>query len=497
MVEKILRLGKETAVYGLSTVVGRLLNFLIVPFYANVLLPEENGVIANVYAYIAFAAVVYGYGMEQAYMRFVASQEIGDKKQNFTVPFLSLAGTSVLLSLVIHTSSTTIAALIGLDPSQHILVRYAGWILCFDTLAVVPFASLRMQQRAKKFASLKILNVSTNLILNVVLIVGFHRRAEGVFLANLLASVFTFCVMLNLVREQISFDIPGRLYKEILKFGLPYIPAGLSGVAMQVVDRPIVRALTNDATLGVYQLNYRLGIFMMLIVGMFDYAWRPFFLNHATDPDAKQLFSKVFTYFLLAMTSIFLVVSFFIEDVVRMSIFGRQFFPPAYWPGVQIVPYILLSYVFTGAYVVFVVGVYLEKKTKYLPLVTGAGALVNIGLNFLLIPIYGILGAALATLCSYIVMAVGMFLASQRFYPVQYEWNKVVRLSFVVAVLFVAFKLLSPEPLSFSGVLLKLAFLSAFVASLFALNIVSMKEFVLTKSAILKTLTSPGKTPEA
>lgn len=497
MVEKILRLGKETAVYGLSTVVGRLLNFLIVPFYANVLLPEENGIIANIYAYIAFAAVVYGYGMEQAYMRFVATQELGDKKQNFTVAFLSLAGTSVLFSLVVSFFSAPIASLIGLDSSQHKLVQYGAWILCFDTLSVVPFASLRMQQRATKFASMKILNVSSNLILNIVLIVGFHWKTEGVFLANLLASVFTFGIMLNLVREQLSFDLPGRLYKEILKFGLPYLPAGLSGVAMQVVDRPIVRALTNDATLGVYQLNYRLGIFMMLIVGMFDYAWKPFFLNHASDPDAKQLFSKVFTYFLLAMSVIFLSVSLFIEDVVRISIFGRQFFPPAYWPGVQIVPYILLSYIFTGAYVVFVVGVYIEKKTKYLPLVTGAGALVNVGMNFLLIPVYGILGAALATLCSYIVMAVGMFFASQRFYPVQYEWSKIARLSFIVAALFIGFRFLSPEPATTYGLILKLGLLGMFVAGLFVLDIVSMKEFVLTKSAILKTLTSPGKPPEA
>lgn len=181
MLEKIIRLGKETAIYGLSTVIGRLLNFLIVPFYANVLLPSENGIISNIYAYIAFAFVFYCYGMEPAYMRFVSSLELGDKKQNFSVPFLSLLASSILLSLIIHLNSSVIAPLIGIENSQHQLIQYAGWILCFDALTVIPFASLRMEQKAKRFASLKLFNIITNLLLNLFLILGLGMHAEGVF----------------------------------------------------------------------------------------------------------------------------------------------------------------------------------------------------------------------------------------------------------------------------------------------------------------------------
>ncbi|MEK7669778.1 MAG: oligosaccharide flippase family protein, partial [Bacteroidota bacterium] len=130
MIEKILKLGKETAVYGLSTVVGRLLNFLLVPFYTNLLIPAEFGVIANVYAYIAFVVVVYGYGMEQAYMRFVSSLEIGDKQQNFSVPFFSLVGTSVVFSSLIHFCAPTVASLIDIPSDQTRIVEYAAWILC-------------------------------------------------------------------------------------------------------------------------------------------------------------------------------------------------------------------------------------------------------------------------------------------------------------------------------------------------------------------------------
>jgi O-antigen/teichoic acid export membrane protein len=488
MLDKILRLGKETAIYGLSTVIGRLLNFLIVPFYANVLLPSENGVISNIYAYIAFVYVIFCYGMEPAYMRFVSSLELGDKKQNFSVPFLSLLSTSVIFAIAIHFNSSFIALLIGLDQSQYQFIQYAGWILCFDSLSVIPFASLRMEQKAKRFAMLKIFNISVNLILNLCLILGFGMHAEGVFIANLIASVLTFLAMMGLVFNQLTFKLSSNLYKEILKFGIPYIPAGLAGIAMQVVDRPIVKALTNDATLGIYQLNYRLGIFMMLIVGMFDYAWRPFFLNHAKDADAKQLFAKVFTYFVIGAMAIFLSVSLFIEDIVRMKFFGKEFFPPIYWPGVEIVPWVLLAYVFTGAYVVFVVGIYLEKKTKYLPLVSGAGALLNIGANFFLIPRIGILGAALSTLLSYIVMAVGMYFASQRFYRVEYEWEKVVKVSFSALILFLIFRLLGLAPLDAESIIVKILLLIIFWFLLLILKVIDSKEITEMKLLVLRLI---------
>jgi len=489
MLEKILRLGKETAIYGLSTIVGRMLNFLIVPFYANFLLPAENGIISNIYAYIAFAFILFSYGMEPAYMRFVSSLEFGNKKQNFSVPFVSLLLTSVFFALIIHVNSSSLASLLGMGPSHYTFIQYAGWILCFDALTVIPFASLRMEQKAKRFASLKLFNIVCNLLLNLFLILGLKMHAEGVLLANLLASGLTFLAMLGMILRQLTFNFPALLYKELLKFGIPYIPAGLAGIAMQVIDRPIVKALTNDATLGIYQLNYRLGIFMMLIVGMFDYAWRPFFLNHAKDPDAKQLFAKVFTYFILGAMAIFLTVSFFIEDIVRMKFFGKQFFPPVYWQGLEIVPWVLLAYVFTGAYVVFVVGIYLEKKTKYLPLVTGAGALLNVGANFVLIPMIGILGAAFSTLLSYIVMAVGIYFASQRFYRVEYEWEKVIKIIGSAMVLFSVFLFSHPEPLSFIGGVVKIALIGIFGGTLFIMKVIDSKEIAEVKRIVCKILT--------
>jgi len=188
---------------------------------------------------------------------------------------------------------------------------------------------------------------------------------------------------------------------------------------------------------GIYQANYRLGIFMMLVVSMFDFAWRPFFLTHAKDSDAKPLFARVLTYFVLLMTGVFLVLSFFLEDVVRLPVFwGHSILPPEYWPGITIVPVVLLGYMFLGVSNNFVAGIYIEKKTSHLPINTFIGASINVAANFMLIPVFGIMGAALATLLSYAAMAIALYIVVQRFYPITYEFGRVARIAVAGATVY-------------------------------------------------------------
>ena len=484
MIEKVFRLGKETAIYGLSSIVGRFLNFLLVPIYTNFLSPAQYGVFTNLYAYIAFIFVIYGYGMDSAYMRFVSTLEMGDKKQNFSTPFASLVVTSLVLSIAIYLAATPLGVLVGLTALQGNLVQYAAWILFFDTLSIVPFAYLRMENRAKTFAGLRVLNIVINGVLTVIFLALLHMGIEAMFIANLVASASTFVVLLWIALPQLTLRFSKPLYREFLRFGLPYIPASLASIAIQVIDRPIVKALTNDATLGIYQASYRLGVFMMLVVGMFDYAWRPFFLTHAKDPDARELFAKVFTYLVSLMMLLFVGVSLFIDDIVRLHLFGGYFINPRYWGGLSIVPVVLLAYVFTGAYVNFVVGVYLEKKTKYLPYATGAGALVNVVANYVLIPRIGIMGAAIATLLSYIVMAIGIYFPSQRLYHVPYEWGRIARLVGAALAAFLIYSVLDLEPASLYGIIIKAVICLAFIVLVLLLRVFDRADLEQTKAAI-------------
>jgi O-antigen/teichoic acid export membrane protein len=207
-------------------------------------------------------------------------------------------------------------------------------------------------------------------------------------------------------------------------------------MVLQVIDRPMLKAFTNDSNVGIYQANYRLGIFMNLVTSMFDYAWKPFFLSHANDDNAKTLFARVLTYFLLVMSGIFLVLSFFISDIVQIRIFGRHIIHPDYWSGLGVVPVVLLAYIFGGISIHFNAGIFIEKKTAYLLPTSILAAVSNIVANYFLIPKYGIMGAAYATLIAYAFSAFVMYFIVQKFYRIEYEFGRIVKLALSVALVY-------------------------------------------------------------
>ncbi|MCK5571194.1 MAG: polysaccharide biosynthesis C-terminal domain-containing protein, partial [Bacteroidetes bacterium] len=273
----------------------------------------------------------------------------------------------------------------------------------------------------------------------------------------------------------------GGLYEALLGFGLPYVPAGLASMLIQVMNRPILEALKGKAAVGVFQANYRLGIFMMLIVSMYDFAWRPFFLAHASDPDAKPLFARILTYFVLLTTSVFLFLSFFLEDIVQLPLFwGYTLLAEPYWGGLYIVPVVLLAYIFLGVYNNLMAGVYIEKRTRILPIVTVTGAAVNVAINYLLIPSLDLMGAALATLASYVVMALLLYTLVQKFYPIQYELGRITKIALAAVSVYAMFVFLPEGPYAVPG--------KAFLLILFGVMMYLMRFFIPSELKGLRAL---------
>jgi O-antigen/teichoic acid export membrane protein len=480
MFDKIKRLGTETAIYGVSTILGRFLTFILTPVYANILPPSEVGIVATVYAYIAFLNVLYGFGLEGAFMKYTSTLEVGTRKQNFSVPFISLSITSFLFSVLIYWQSGSLAMMANLSAPYHALPKYTALILFLDAVAIVPFASLRMAGKAKKFATLKLVNIVVNVGCNLLFLLSYKMGVEGIFYSNIIASAFTLLLLLPTIIKNTTLEWNRSLFGSLLRFGLPTVPSYIATMMIQVIDRPILEAMTDKATVGIYQANYRLGIFMMLVVSMFDFAWRPFFFSHAKEPDAKQMFARVLTYFLLITTWVFLIVSFFIDDVVKLPIFwGRSILPEPYWTGLAIVPVVLLAYVFLGISNNVAAGIYIEKKTRHLPAITFLGAFVNIAANLLLIPTLGIMGAAIATLLSYAVMAIALYIVVQQFYRMEYEFMRIAKIVISVVVVFSLFLFVRMETME---LLWKYALLVLFGALMYW-----MKFF---EPAELKTLSS-------
>jgi O-antigen/teichoic acid export membrane protein len=445
MFEQIKRLGADTAVYGISTVMARLLNFALVPLYANILTTAEFGIVANVYSYIGFIIIFYSFGMESSYFRFASAKELGTEKDNFSTPYLSVAIVSGILSLLMALFSVPLTAVFQIDAGLSRIILYASVILFFDAVVMIPYASLRLQRRAKFFAGTKVFNIVLTVALNILTVYYLRWGIEGIFLSNLAASLLTFLFLIPTTATQLQFSFHKGLMKELLKFGLPIVPVGVSGILLQLVDRPILKLLMDDSAVGIYQANYRLGIFMALITGMFEFAWRPFFLSHAKDPEAKKLFSRVMTYYLAVCAVVFLVLSFFLEDVIQYKFFGHRYIlPPQYWDGLAIVPFVLLSYTFMGIGTILNAGIQIEKKTKYLFPTSLSGSVTKIVLTFLLVPVFGIMGAAYATLAGYIMVEVTLFWVVQRFYHIDYEYVRILKLAGTVAAAFAAVALFDP-----------------------------------------------------
>ena len=478
MFTQIKSLGADTAVYGISSIVARLLNFLLVPFYTNILLPAEYGIVATVYSYIAFFNVFYSYGMESAYFRFAAVREVGNDTENFSTPFLSIAISSFLFSGGLIFFSVPCTAFFQISPDLYSLINYTAGILFFDAIAIIPFASLRLQRKAKIFATYKVVNIVVSVALNLYTLLVLHWGIEGIFFSNLCASIVTLILLLPTILRQFSFSFHKGLYRELLKFGLPIVPVGVSGIVLQIADRPIMKLLMDDAAVGIYQANYRLGIFMNAVVGMFEYAWRPFFLLHAKDADAKQLYARVMTYFLLGTSAIFLVVSFFINDVIHFELFGRHLLHPKYWDGLKIVPWILLGYIFSGIGTNLNAGIQIEKKTMYLLPTSLSGSVTNVILNFLLIPAFGIMGAAYATTAGYAAVAISLYIVVQRFYRIEYEYVRIGKLALTVAAAFMVYSFVD------LSVILKLMLTIVWGISLFVIGFFNKEERMLISRRI-------------
>lgn len=471
MIQKIKNLSKETLIYGTSTMVGRFLNFILVPFYTNFIPPAEYGIIANIFAYIAILNVFFSLGLESGFFRFSAFQEIGSKKENFSLPFVTIFLNSLILSAVLFFFPSVFSGIFSVTQANYDLIKYTALILFFDAIVLVPFANLRLHHKPVKFSIIKIINIVVNVALNFILIIGFNMGIEAILISNLAASVVTFIILLPEIFANLEIKFNKELFIELLKFSLPYIPAGISANIIQVIDRPMLVYLTNDQTAGIYTANYKLGIIMMIFVTMFDFAWRPFFLNNAKDENAKLLFSKVMTLFIMVGAFICLVTTLFLNDIIL--IFGQS-----YRSGLEIVPIILTAYLLNGVYVNLMPGIYFKKKTKYLPLITGIAAAANVVSNLLLIPSLGMMGAAYSTLLSYLLMVIGIYITAQKFYRIDYEYFKICMI-FLSLISVILFWFYSPQ----INLITKLLIIAGYIGIVFAFKIVNFS----TVAKLVKT----------
>ena len=308
---RLKRLGSESLVYGLSSIVGRLLSYLLQPYYAHQFNPAQNGVQSVVYSYIPIVSIALYLGMDVAYMRNQASVLEGGREEQqrvFTMSFGVVALVGGMMTAVGFAATPVLADLTRLDPTSF---RYLMAIVYTDALLAVPFAHLRMTHRALRYAVLRVIFVAMSVALNIILIGQLHWGVTAIFFANLAANLL---ILVTFVPEILSLVRPALLagapWRALWAYALPVMPATLAVMLVENGDRitlnylpeaaaAAVYHMTSKDVVGIYSFNYKLGVAMLLVVQTFRLAWTPFSLQHARQVGAPQLFSRVLTALML------------------------------------------------------------------------------------------------------------------------------------------------------------------------------------------------------
>lgn len=429
------QLARQTATYGVSSILGRFFNYLLVPIYTRVFDIGEYGVVTQLYAYVAFLNFLFLYGMDTAFFRYFQTKN-GDPKV-YSTSMLSVFFTSIVLCITIVVFSSPIASAIG-EGDGRLLPQYVSWFACIlalDAITAIPFAKLRQENRAGRFVFIRMSWIVINVALNFFFLLvcpwliakgysvfeAIYHREFGIgyiFLSNLIASGVTLLMLIpEIFKVKINFD--RLLWKEMLLFGLPLMVAGFAGMINETFDRILLPMLIEDkadaiAQNGIYGACYKLSIVMTLFIQTFRYAAEPFFFNHASKENPQKTYADVTHWFVIVCSFIFLGVMLYI-DIVKLMI-GEQF-----RSGLKVVPILLLANLCIGVYYNLSIWYKLTGKTRWGAYMSVFGAVVTLAFNFLLIPRMGYLGAAWTTLICYASMMVVCYLIGQRLYPVPYE----------------------------------------------------------------------------
>ncbi len=431
MFSKIKNLMQQSAVYGMGTIAARAVAFLLLPYYSHQWTPSEYGIYVLFLILTGFLQPLYTHGTDIAFLRFSADAQDEQQKHDLGMILFHNFCIGIILGLPLVLFAPVITDLYVPDAGKTgiILTRLAAGILLLDTLSNQVFTFLRIKNQSLVFSLAKIGNVFINIGLNILFVGSLKLGVIGAFYAFIATSVLTLMFLLVFTVKHIKFNWSWEKIRPWLAFGLPNVPAMLFYIILEFSDRKWLEALVGADAVGVYSAGYRIGMLMNMVVQAFRYAWQPFFLQTAKDSDAKETFSRVMTYFIAFIGWIWLGGTLLLGDLLKIHIPGvGPIIDERYWAGLGVFPIIMLAHVFNGIYTNLMVGIYLEKKTKVIPLVIGAAALVNIIGNGLLIPIYGYWASAWLIVVSYVLMVVLMYLYISPRYPMKYEWDRIIRI---------------------------------------------------------------------
>ncbi|MEP6919034.1 MAG: polysaccharide biosynthesis C-terminal domain-containing protein [Acidobacteriota bacterium] len=422
MLQKVRELSKSLAIYGLGDVAIQAINFLLLPLYVTYLTRTDYGVLALLGSIEAPVKLFFRWGVDGAFMRYWYDCEDVRARQRLasTLFFFLLAVNGTLLVVSVAAAPALSARLLQ-SPGYTLALQ----LVLLNTFAIgftfIPFHVLRMEKRAREFSALTVARSASTLVLRILLVMGMGLGVMGVVIADIAVTAVMMVVMLRWFLPLVRPVFSKPVLRQSLAFGLPRIPHGLALQVMAVGDRFVLSRFMTIADVGVYSMGVNIGLIAKIALGAFEYAWAPFYYATAREPDAPRVFSAVATYGIAVLALMTAGLSAIAADLLDVVTRGQ------YVAAAGVVTWTAVGVFFYGVYLLTSIGLNITSRTQYYPVSTAIGAVSNIGLNFLLIPRFGIIGAAWANAVAYGLQAAVAYRLSQRFYPVRYEYGRAAR----------------------------------------------------------------------
>ncbi len=429
------RLGRHSAIYGLGGVVSRILAVFLLPLYTRYLDRADIGAVGVIVAFSAVLVTILRLGISSAFFRFYFdSTDLARRRLVVRTSFWFTMGSATLGLAAGVLLAEPIADALGLGNAN--LVR-AGLVGMWAQMNYEQLTSLfRAEERSTAFVLASLANIAITIAATVLLVVGLEKGAIGVIVGNFTGTLLVYLGLLSVHREQLGLQFSRPLLREMNRFGVPLVPAALALIAINFSDRFFLVHLTDIAEVGLYEIGVRISSAMVLLLTAFRMAWPAFAYSIEDDDDAKRTYAFVLTYLVVVASWLALTLGLLAPWLVRLLT------QPQFYEGGKVVPLLAFGGTAYAAYVVMAIGVGRAKRTQFNWVITGVAAVVNVGLNLILIPPYGMIGAAVATIAAYVIMFLGMTWYAQRVFPTPYQWRRVATAVGAAAALMVAGELL-------------------------------------------------------
>jgi O-antigen/teichoic acid export membrane protein len=433
LLSNLRKLATHSAVYGAADVFTNVVNLLLVPLYTSFLTEVDYGNIALLILFSTFAKIVFRLGLDAGFFRIHYELKTEDERRALagTVSLFAAGVGALLLAAVAAAARPITGWLFGATPVPTSWVVLVAADVAAGTLAFVPLALLRIQDRPALFSTFSATRHTVNIVLKVVLVTA-GWGVGGILWSDLAATiVFSLALLPTLVRHAAPpFSV--SLLGEALRFGVPKVPHGLLLQVQNLADRKILDLFVTRGDVGLYQMGYNFGQGVKFATSAFEPAWGPFVYAQVGRPGAPTTLARVAGH----------VFAFFVWAALGVAILGGDLLTlltprnPAFRAAAPVIPVVALAYLLHGVFLLTSIGIGIEKRARYYPLVTGAAAAANVAANFALIPRLGMMGAAWATVLSYAVMAFVGFVISRRLFPIPYETGRWLAAAAIAAALY-------------------------------------------------------------